>query len=170
MIFSCIASRLGAWHSSRGWSVPDLTPKPRRLSVPFSYFFTRRKYNEWKKQTWKREQLLSPVQWSTQKYNFRELNREIRLENEKKKAYGQRLWMGTFGGITLIGPVLLMVLHRDLNTSIITACVATTLFTLILAFAGRDLAGKDVLGAAAAYAAVLVIFVGTSMSSTDSGT
>lgn len=108
------------------------------------------------------------MQWRTEKYNFRELNPEIRLENERAKAYGERLWMGAFGGIALIGPMLLMVLRRDLNTSIITACVATTLFIIILSLAGKDLRGKNVLAAAAAYAAVLVVFVGTSMSPTSS--
>jgi hypothetical protein len=97
------------------------------------------------------------------KYMFRELNREIRLEREKKNASWERLWMGAFGGIALIGPMHLMVLHRDLHTSIITASVATTLFAIFLAVTARNLAGKDVLAAVAAYAAVLVVFVGTSM-------
>jgi len=94
---------------------------------------------------------------------FRELNREIRLEREIKKAYSERLWMGAFGGVALIGPMLLMVLHRGLNTSIITASVATALFALLLAIGAKNLHGKDVLAATAAYAAVLVVFVGTSM-------
>jgi hypothetical protein len=97
------------------------------------------------------------------KYMFRELNREIRLDREKQNAFWERLWMGGFGGIALIGPMLLMVLHRDLNTSIITASVATVLFAIFLAVTARSLAGKDVLAAVAAYAAVLVVFVGTSM-------
>jgi len=71
--------------------------------------------------------------------------------------------MGAFGGVAVIGPMLLMVLHRDLNTSIITATVATAIFTLVLALTGTNLGGKDILAATAAYAAVLVVFVGTSM-------
>lgn len=111
---------------------------------------------------WK-EQLAKQVEWSTQRYFFRELNREVRLESERTQAYWERLWMGVFGGIALIGPMLLMVLHHDLNTSVITVSVATALFTLVLAIAGRDWGGKDVLAATAAYAAVLVVFVGASM-------
>jgi hypothetical protein len=95
--------------------------------------------------------------------NYRELNREIRLEKERRNAFTERLWMGAFGGVTLIGPMLLMVLHRDRNTSIITASVATSLFTLILGFAARELGGKDILAATAATAAVLVVFVGASL-------
>jgi hypothetical protein len=91
---------------------------------------------------------------------FRELNRSIRLEREKENAF----WERGFGGIALMGPMLLlMVLRRDLNTSIITASVATVLFAIFLAVTARSLAGKDVLAAVAAYAAVLVVFVGTSM-------
>jgi hypothetical protein len=94
---------------------------------------------------------------------FRELNREIRLEREKENAFWERLWMGGFGGTALIGPMLLMVLRRDSHTSIITASVATFLFASFPAVAVRILEGKDVLAAVAAYAAVLVVFVGTSM-------
>jgi branched-subunit amino acid transport protein len=72
--------------------------------------------------------------------------------------------MGAFGGIALIGPMLLMSLHRDLETSLITCSVATALFTVALAISGKNLKGQEVLGATAAYAAVLVVFVGTSMS------
>ena len=81
-----------------------------------------------------------------------------------KQAYSDRLWMGAFGGIALIGPVLLMSLQRDLKTSLITCSVATTLFTVVLAISGKNLKGQEVLAVTAAYAAVLVVFVGTSMS------
>jgi hypothetical protein len=97
---------------------------------------------------------------SVGKYMFRELNR---LKQEKQNASWERLWMGGFGELTLIGPMLLMVLHRDLNTSIITASVATVLFAIFLAVTARSFAGKDILAAVAAYAAVLVVFVSTSM-------
>jgi hypothetical protein len=127
------------------------------------YLFGRKSYNEWKEETRRRQELLSQLPGPTLKYNFRELNREIRLERQRKNAFSERLWMGGFGGIALIGPMLLMVLHRDLNTSITTASVATVLFALLLAVAGRNLGGNDVLAATAAYAAVLVVFVGTSM-------
>jgi len=94
---------------------------------------------------------------------FRELNREIRLERQKESAYSERLWMGIFGGVALIGPMLLMVLHRDRNTSVITTSVATLLFAVLLTRTARELEGKDVLAATAAYAAVLVVFVGASL-------
>jgi len=72
--------------------------------------------------------------------------------------------MGAFGGIALLGPMLLMVLKPSLTTSLSTVCVATTIFTLILAVMAKDLKGQEVLAATATYAAVLVVFVGTSTS------
>lgn len=71
--------------------------------------------------------------------------------------------MAMFGGVALIGPMLIMTLHPSRNTSLVTASVSTFLFALLLAFIASDSAGKDVLGATAAYAAVLVVFVGSSM-------
>jgi len=95
--------------------------------------------------------------------NFRELNKEVRQAKERKQAVSERIWMGAFGGTAVIAPMLLMSLHRDLNTSLITSSVATALFALVLALAARNLKGQEVLGVTAAYAAVLVVFVGTSM-------
>ena len=95
--------------------------------------------------------------------NFRELNKEVREASMRKQAFSERLWMGGFGGVAVIAPMLLMSLHRDLNTSLITSSVATALFTLVLALRAKSLKGQEVLGATAAYAAVLVVFVGTSM-------
>lgn len=71
--------------------------------------------------------------------------------------------MAMFGGVALIGPMLIMTLHPSRNTSLITVSVSTFLFAPLLAFIASDSAGKDVLGATAAYAAVLVVFVGSSM-------
>jgi len=95
--------------------------------------------------------------------NFRELNKEVREAKARKEAFSERLWMGVFGGVAVIAPMLLMSLHRDLSTSLITSSVATMLFALVLALAAKSLKGQEILGATAAYAAVLVVFVGTSM-------
>jgi hypothetical protein len=75
-----------------------------------------------------------------------------------------RLSMALFGGLALIGPTLIMALHPSLHTSLITTSVATVLFGLTLAFGAIDSSGKDVLAATAAYCAVLIVFVGTSLS------
>lgn len=93
---------------------------------------------------------------------LRELDKQGRLARERKSASLERLLLGGFGGLMLIGPMLLMVLKYSRNTTLITTSVATVLFTLVLATFARGMEGKDVLAAVAAYAAVLVVFVGTS--------
>jgi hypothetical protein len=94
--------------------------------------------------------------------NFRELNKDIRETKMRKQAFSERIWMGALGGVAVIGPMLLMSLHRTLTTSLVTSSVATVLFTVVLALGARNLKGQEVLGAVAAYAAVLVVFIGTS--------
>lgn len=94
---------------------------------------------------------------------MRELDKKGRMLREKKNASLERLLLGSFGGLMLIGPMILMVLNYNRNTALITTSVATVLFILILATFARGMAGKDVLAAVAAYAAVLVVFVGTSI-------
>lgn len=92
------------------------------------------------------------------------MGRQFRTE---RKAYAERLIMGLFGGLALIGPMLIMVLNPSQNTSLITVSIATIIFSLVLAQSARDIAGKDVLAATAAYAAVLVGFVGASGNSSS---
>jgi hypothetical protein len=98
-----------------------------------------------------------------EKYTYRELDKDGREAREKRKAFADRLRLGAFGGVALIGPMLLMVLHRSRDTSLITASASTMLFAFTLAIAAKDLKGMDVLAATAAYAAVLVVFVGASL-------
>jgi hypothetical protein len=62
-----------------------------------------------------------------------------------------RLAVAVIGGLSLIIPVIIMTLHKSLATSLGTVCVAVLLF-----------AAKEVLLITAAYAAVLVVLVGTS--------
>ena len=93
---------------------------------------------------------------------YRELDKYGRESRARKHAFTARLRMALFGGMALIGPMLLMALVAGKTASLVTASVATVLFALTLAFFASDSLGKDVLAATAAYAAVLVVFVGTS--------
>lgn len=93
---------------------------------------------------------------------FREVGRAGREGRERHRLKIERLVMGIFGGVALIGPVILMVLHSSTATSLITTSVATVLFAMVLAVFGNKFTGQDVLGVTAAYAAVLVVFIGTS--------
>lgn len=92
---------------------------------------------------------------------FRELDPLGREKRSQKTALTERIIMATFGGVALIAPMLIMTLHSSRNTSLITTSLATFIFALVLAIGATNSAGKDVLTATAAYAAVLVVFVGT---------
>lgn len=74
--------------------------------------------------------------------------------------YVQKVGMAVLGGAFLIGPMLVMVLHPGLVTSLVTTSVCVFAFGLGIArFLEKPF---DVLSGTAAYAAVLVVFVGTS--------
>lgn len=81
--------------------------------------------------------------------------------SQQTKEFFDRLWMALFGGAVLIAPMLIMRLHPTLVTELVTTSVFVLAFGITLAcfMTGGD--KKDVLGSTAAYAAVLVVFVGT---------
>jgi hypothetical protein len=88
---------------------------------------------------------------------------------DKRRVPSLRLTMAWFGGLTLIIPMLIMVFKPSRNTSLITTSVATFLFAIVIALGARDCTGKDILTGTAAYAAVLVVFVGTTMTTSTAG-
>jgi hypothetical protein len=91
-------------------------------------------------------------------------SRPTRPELKQTIAVFNRFVMALFGRVALIGPTIIMTLHSTRNTCLITTSVATVLFAVTLALGDSDSSGKGVLAATAAYAAVLVVFVGTSLS------
>lgn len=91
-------------------------------------------------------------------------NHVSKTEMARKQAFFSRFAMTLFGGIALIVPTVIMAKVEGINISLITTSVSVLLFGLALAFGATDSTGKDVLAATAAYTAVLVVFVGTSLS------
>ena len=89
-----------------------------------------------------------------------ELDRYRRELRARKNAFVERLGFGQFGGLALIVPMLIMTLRPSRTNSLVTVSVAVMLFAVFLAFFANKSAGKDVLTATAAYAAVLIVFVG----------
>jgi hypothetical protein len=85
----------------------------------------------------------------------------------RRAAFKSRLGMGIFGALAFLVPMLVMVLHPTLLTTLLTTVVSVLFVAAALTIWMPDSDGKDVLGATAAYTAVLVVFVGTS--STTSG-
>lgn len=91
-----------------------------------------------------------------------------RAQRAKKLASTSRLAMALFGGMALIIPTVIMAKFEGVNVSLITTSVSVIIFGFILAYGATDSTGKDVLAATAAYTAVLVVFIGTSLSGTGS--
>jgi uncharacterized membrane protein len=85
----------------------------------------------------------------------------------RKASESEQLWtrfgMASAGGLVLIGPMPIMANLQTKTASLITTCIAMGLFAADITF-GTQLKPDQVLGATAAYAAVLVVFVGTSFS------
>jgi hypothetical protein len=84
------------------------------------------------------------------------------LAFEYTKGFLSRLAMALFGGISLIAPMLIMRLHPTKLTELLTTSIFVLVVGVILAWYMKDAVNKDILAATAAYAAVLVVFVGTS--------
>jgi len=72
------------------------------------------------------------------------------------------LWVGC-GGLLLIVPMLVMANIDTKTASLVTTCVAITIFAILVSWF-TALGPNEVLATTAAYAAVLVVFVGTSLS------
>lgn len=106
-------------------------------------------------------EILEAIQKVVGNLGYRELDPLGREKRSQKTALTERISMAMFGGVALIAPMLIMTLHPSRNTSLITTSLATFIFALVLAVGATQSAGKDVLAATAAYAAVLVVFVGT---------
>lgn len=83
-------------------------------------------------------------------------------ENRRKRLQNLRFRLATalFGGAALVGPMLIMILVDGLVSKLVTTCVSVLFFGLIVACAWEDAKLSDVMGAVAAYTAVLVVFVG----------
>lgn len=79
------------------------------------------------------------------------------------KEFRDRLFLATVGAFLLLGPMWLMVLHETLYTGLITTTVCVAVFGFVVVIWLDK--PQDVLSATAAYAAVLVVFVGLTTSS-----
>ena len=65
------------------------------------------------------------------------------------------------GGLSLVIPMLIMRIHDNSTKSLITTSIAVVLFAAVVSV-GFAASNAETLGITAAYAAVLVVFVGTS--------
>jgi hypothetical protein len=88
------------------------------------------------------------------------------VKRKKESEFLSRLAMALFGGAALIAPMLVMTLHQSKLTSLLTISLFVVAVPVVLAWWMEDATNKDIVGAAAAYAAVLVVFVGAGTNTT----
>ncbi|KAI8951208.1 hypothetical protein F4801DRAFT_304588 [Xylaria longipes] len=102
-----------------------------------------------------------------ERYQHGTLDKHIGIFKQRNKVNRDRSWkafilrfsMALFGGIALIGPMLLMVLHKDMTTDLATTSGAVFIVAIIISIYSTA-TPEGIVGTIAAYAAVLVVFVG----------
>ena len=85
------------------------------------------------------------------------------MRQRKLEAFLKRVKMALFGGVVVVAPMLIMTLHHTLLTTLLTTSLFVLAVGLVLAWSMEDGEPKDILKATAAYAAILVVFVGTTL-------
>jgi hypothetical protein len=84
----------------------------------------------------------------------------VEKKHKESQALFARLTMALGGGLALVAPMLIMVLHSTKLTAILTTSCFVVAVAIALAVFMVDSQPKDVVACTAAYAAVLVVFVG----------
>ncbi|KAK0983805.1 hypothetical protein LTS16_011504 [Friedmanniomyces endolithicus] len=83
-------------------------------------------------------------------------------QHSELRKRSMKIAMAVFGGMTLLVPMLIMVLHPGIITVLVTTSVSVLTVAVTLAAIVKEADAKDVVLATLAYAAVLVVFVGAS--------
>ncbi|KAJ9606877.1 hypothetical protein H2200_008887 [Cladophialophora chaetospira] len=83
------------------------------------------------------------------------------LQEREAQAIVKRFGVALVGGMALLIPMIIMVLHKDLLTTLLVVSVSVILFAVLVAIYSHQ-SSVDILTLTAAYAAVLVVFVGSS--------
>ncbi|KAI1451625.1 hypothetical protein F4805DRAFT_471513 [Annulohypoxylon moriforme] len=100
--------------------------------------------------------------WQRTPLGFRELDKGNESQRFILEGIWSRLHMAVIGGVSLIAPVVYMTLRPSRVGNLVAASISTAVFAIILVIFAVDASGKDVLASTAAYAAVMVVFIGSS--------
>ena len=114
--------------------------------------------------SWLREHLPSKFAYSAEERQTRKHELETSKKPLQISSFVDRLarFIVAFtGGAFLVVPMLIMVLNQSRNKSVITVTVAVLIFAVVLAF-GLNATNVETMVSTATYAAVLIVFVGTS--------
>ncbi|MCJ1474077.1 hypothetical protein MMC13_002735 [Lambiella insularis] len=100
-----------------------------------------------------REELILP-------FAFREL--DLRKDNEHEKLRQTpivRVFLSISGGMAIIIPLIIMVIFHNMTVSLVTTCVTTLLFAVVIGIKAKDTSGAAIWFASAAYATVMGMFL-----------
>ncbi|KAK3702499.1 hypothetical protein LTR37_014861 [Vermiconidia calcicola] len=109
-----------------------------------------------------------PIAQDHEHPKLRETGRNAANEAACKKKRLLRFAMAALGGLLLVIPMIIMTIVVGKTASLVTTCVSMLIFAILISVL-TELGPNEVLGTTAAYAAVLVVFVGTSLDRTDAG-
>lgn len=98
-------------------------------------------------------------------FNIR-IDQALQVQRSRKA----RRWAAIAGGCALVIPMTIMIRFSGLLPTFLTTYVCVFAVGFTMAFRMRDSQPKDIFACVAAYAAVLVVFVGTGQSSSDAAT
>ena len=84
------------------------------------------------------------------------------VRRKRRRDFLSRVGMALFGGTALVVPMLIMTLHPTELKSLLTTSIFVFTVAIGLAWYMDETKAKDIMAATAAYAAVLVVFVGAS--------
>ena len=104
-----------------------------------------------------------PLPYDSEDPQLREMGRNEANKAAYEKKRLLRFAMAAVGGLLLIVPVIIMAKIPGTNASLVTTCFSMLVFAALITWLS-DLGPNEILGTTAAYAAVLVVFVGTSLS------
>ncbi|TKA81836.1 hypothetical protein B0A49_01066 [Cryomyces minteri] len=83
--------------------------------------------------------------------------------------YLARFFVSIFGGASLLVPMIIMVFSNSRNANLIITSAFVLFFSIVLSV-GSKASNQEILAATAGYAAVLVVFIGTSGTGMGTGT
>jgi VIT1/CCC1 family predicted Fe2+/Mn2+ transporter len=90
---------------------------------------------------------------------------EANARKRKWRAGAERFGMAIIGGVLLVVPVVIMSLNTSRTKSLITLSASVLVFAFVVAGGADEASPQEVIGATAAYAAVLAVFLGASAGS-----
>ena len=87
--------------------------------------------------------------------------RNDNLLSQQAKSFRQRIFVAALGAAFIVGPMWLMAMHNTFWTSLVSSTAFVVAFGILMAYLLHE--AKEVMSSTAAYAAVLVVFVGLGM-------